>query len=109
MTEVIATGSAMGERYAGGPVRPEATVASSAVEDAELVAVGVGHDAPGDLVVLRSQKHCALLLHRVDGAHDVPVDAVLHRLGLGHRHEVHRGDRVAGDRLEGPEAAAVVA
>jgi len=63
-------------------------IGRSVDEGAELVAVGVGVDAPGDLLVLRTQQPGARVHEQLDvGGSDVDVDAVLYGLGLGNRNE----------------------
>ena len=72
-------------------------------EDAELVALGVGHHVPGDRRRPGTRSSVApAACSSATVAVDVPVDPVLHRLGSGTGTKSKVSDRVVGDPLERP-------
>ena len=88
-----------------GPPLTDSERYSRLGEDAELVALGVGQDGPARAV---PQVRRATVEELLDRADDVPVEAVLDRLGLGDRHEVHGQHGVVGGAEHGAPAAAVL-
>src|SRR3954452_4632354 len=94
-------------RSSGGVMTPSNQ--ASPTEHAELVALGIGHHVPADLVVPVAQNSGAGSREVGGVAEDVPVDPVLDGLGLRDGDEVHRGDREAGNVLQPPPAVLRVA